>query len=277
MKRPLAVISVAVLVGCVALVGCSPNQTQPTPTGAGVSLIAPGTLTVCTHLPFEPMESRDTNGAVVGFDFDLMGLVANQLGVTVTAVEVDPAQMSSGAAMVAMKCDIAAEGMTITDARKGSVTFSIPYFSVDQTLAVPSSSPVSGLADLKGMNLGVLAAVTGEDYAKAHEAEYGYRIVSFDDSAALMNSLLTGRADAVLYDSSFVGLFISQNAGAKIATLIPTGEVYGFATARTPAGEALINVVNDVLQTANSNGAYLGIYQKWIDPTATSASLPPNS
>jgi len=274
MKRPLALIAVAALAGAVVLTGCTTNPSSQPSSTDGVQLVTPGTLTVCTHLPFEPMESRDASGTVVGFDFDLMGLVATHLGLTVTAVEVDPAQMTSGAAMIAMKCDISAEGMTITDARAQAVNFSVPYFGVTQTLAVPASSTVTSLADLKGKNLGVEAASTGEDYATTNQDKYGYQQVSFDDAATLLNSLLTGRSDAVLFDAGYVSTFVNQNQGVKIATQIVTGEVYGFATARNASGGALIQIVDQVLQTANTDGTYLSIYKKWIDPNATSASLP---
>ncbi|MCL2783016.1 MAG: ABC transporter substrate-binding protein [Propionibacteriaceae bacterium] len=277
MKRPLAIIAVAALASAVTLTGCSSNSTNPPASNGSVTLVAPGTLTVCTHLPFEPMESRDASGTVVGFDFDWMNLVAAQLGVTVSVVEIDPAQMSSGAAMTAKKCDIAAEGMTITDARKDAVNFSLPYFGVSQTLAVPADSTITSLNDTNGKKLGVEASATGEEYATANQAEYGYQIVSFDDAATLLNSLLSGRTDAVLFDAGYVGQFVKDNAGAKIAAQIATGEVYGFAAAKDDNGAALIAIVDQVLQKANSDGTYLQIYQKWIDPTATSASLPPAS
>jgi len=275
MNRPLAALAAA-FAGAIALSGCSSPSAPQSPTNtSGVNLIAPGALTVCTHLPFEPMESRDpATGTVVGFDFDLMNLVASALGVSVSVVEVDAVQMSSGAAMAAKKCDIAAEGMTITDERKQAVTFSVPYFGVSQTLAVAAASTITGLSDLAGKKVGVEASTTGDDYAKSVQNQYQFTIVNFDDAATLLNSLLTGRTDAVLFDAGYVSKFIQDNPGVKVATQIETGEVYGFAAAKDDNGVALINVVNQVLATANTDGTYLSIYQKWIDPSATSASLP---
>lgn len=274
MKRPLAVLAVAALAATAALAGCSSPASTPSSNGSGVTLVKPGTLTVCTHLPFEPMEYRDASGQVVGFEIDLMNLVAAQLDATVSIVEVDPPQMSSGTAMQSGLCDIAAEGMTITDARAEAVNFSVPYFGVNQTLAVPTDSTITGLGDLSGKKVGVEASTTGDDYAKAVQDQYGFTIVSFDDGATLLNSLLTGSTDAVLFDAGYVGTFVRDNTGVKVAAQIETGEVYGFATAKDDNGAALIKIVNDVLAKANSDGTYLKIWQTWIDPTATSASLP---
>ena len=47
----------------------------------GVKLSRGGQLTVCTHLPYPPFQSKDASGKVVGFDVDIMDLVAKDLGV----------------------------------------------------------------------------------------------------------------------------------------------------------------------------------------------------
>jgi len=274
MKRSLTILATAVAAGALLLSACSAKPSSSASNSSGVTLITPGVLTVCTHLPFQPMESRDDSGNVVGFDFDLMQLVADNLGATVSVFETDPDQMSSGSAMIANKCDIAAEGMTITPARAQAVSFSIPYFSASQTLAVPSSSDAKSLSDMSGKNLGVIASSTGYEYANNNQTTYGYNIVQYDDGATLMNSLLSGRSDGILYDFNYVSLFTQDNPTTKIAQQIDTGEVYGFACANTDNGKALTAVVNQVLTTANSDGTYLKIFQKWIDPNATSAALP---
>jgi len=50
--------------------------------------------------------------------------------------------------------------------------------------------------------------------------------------------------------------------------------MYGIIAAKDANGLALLDVVNQVLTTANSDGTYLKLYQKWVDPQATSASMP---
>ncbi len=59
-----------------------------------------------------------------------------------------------------------------------------------------------------------------------------------------------------------------------MATEFQTGEEYGYAAKKDATGQALIDVVNQVLQTADSDGTYLSLYKKWVDPNAASASLP---
>src|SRR4051812_9133475 len=49
------------------------------PPAGRINLINPGTLTVCTHLPYRPLEYEEGT-TVVGFDIDLVHLLAKRLG-----------------------------------------------------------------------------------------------------------------------------------------------------------------------------------------------------
>jgi len=295
MKRQLIALATGALAATM-LAGCSSSPASPTTsattpapaatnsspagpasstdTSAAVTLVAPGTLTVCTNPPFKPMEYADDSGNIVGFDLDVMGLVAAKLGVSVNPINTDFAQITSGAAMAAKKCDIGASSITITDARKQAVTFSAPYFSATQALAAKSSSGITGLADMKGKNLAVQTDTTGADYANQYSSQYGYTVVVFDDGGTALNAILSGKADATLIDLPIVADFVASNPGTAMVTQFQTGEQYGFAMTKDANGAALASVVNQVLQTAVADGSYLKIYQKWIDPKATSISLP---
>jgi len=275
-KHPF--ITLTAIAGVIALAGCAPAPTNPTPSDTpnspAVTLVTPGTLTVCTNIPFKPMEFQDDSGAVVGFDLDMMALVAAQLGVTVTPVETDFDQITSGAAMAAQKCDIGASAITITDARAQAVNFSKPYFEATQGLAAKADSGITGLADLKGKNVAVESDTTGADYANEYSSQYGYKVVAFDDAGAALNAILAGRVDACLVDLGIVTSFVNSTPGTTVATTFSTGETYGFVAQKNDNGAALASVVNQALDAAVTSGAYLTAYQKWIDPSATSASLP---
>jgi len=291
MNRPLIALATGALAATM-LTGCA-TATPPsgTTTGPGspttsqapttwsisgplVTLVTPGTLTVCTTPPFKPMEFKDNSGVVVGFDLDIMQLVADKLGVTMTAIETDFAQITSGAVFAAKKCDIGASSITITDARKKALTFSAPYFSATQALAAPTASGIKSLADLKGKKVGVQTDTTGADYANAHAAENGYDVVVFEDGGTALNAILAGTVDATLIDLPVVADFVASNQGMGIATQFQTGELYGFAMGQDANSKVLAALVNLVLATADADGTYLKTYQKWIDSTATSVALP---
>ena len=59
------------------------------------TLLKSGVLQVCTHLSCKPFQFRDDSGKVVGFDVDVMDLVAKELGATQEIVDIDFAQITS--------------------------------------------------------------------------------------------------------------------------------------------------------------------------------------
>ena len=54
-----------------AVAGCATSTQTTGSTDSGIPLVKSGTLTVCTHLPYEPFQFQK-DGQTVGFDVDLM-------------------------------------------------------------------------------------------------------------------------------------------------------------------------------------------------------------
>src|SRR5690606_38703653 len=65
----------------------------------GIKLVKADTLTVCTHLPYKPFQVKDDSGKVVGFDVDMLDLLAEDLGVKQHVINLGEwNQVTSGAA-----------------------------------------------------------------------------------------------------------------------------------------------------------------------------------
>ena len=134
---------------------------------AGVTLIASGKITTCTHLPYAPFQSNDDQGKTIGFDVDMIDLVAEKLGVEQAIVDTPFEGIKSGQDLSTGKCDIAAAGMTITDERKKVILFSRAVLRRHPGAAgARRTRTVATLADLKGKKLGAQTATTGLDYAQ---------------------------------------------------------------------------------------------------------------
>lgn len=262
---------VAVLtVGAFALAGCGSSDT-PTPaaggTGSGnasgVTLVQPGKLTVCTHLPYAPFQSNDDSGKTVGFDVDMIDLVAKQLGVEQTVIDTPFEGIKSGQDTSTGKCDISAAGMTITPERSKVILFSKPYFDATQALLVPKGSAVKTLADLRGKKLGAQSSTTGLDYATKNKDANGYEIVEFQDLASQTQALLTGQVDGAINDLPVWSEAIKENTGkAQIVAQFDTNEQYGFGMKL--GNTALKKVVDETITKAKADGTYETIYKKWI-------------
>jgi polar amino acid transport system substrate-binding protein len=266
-----SIVAVAAL-SALALAGCSsgPSATTATPAASGagtgsssVQLISDGKLTVCTHLPYAPFQSNDDSGKTVGFDVDMMDLVAKKLGVEQAIVDTPFEGIKSGQDMATGKCDIAAAGMTITDERKKAILFSEPYFDATQALLVANGSSIKTLADLKGKKLGAQSSTTGLDYANKEKDANGYEIVEFQDLASETQALLTGQVDGAINDLPVWSEAIKQNPGkGAIATQFDTGEQYGFGMKL--GNEALKKVVDETITSSKSDGTYDALFKKWI-------------
>ena len=272
MKSRTTLRSIVAIAGlsALALAGCSngPTSASSTPAASaagasGVSLISAGKLTVCTHLPYAPFQSNDDSGKTVGFDVDMMDLVAKKLGAAQAVVDTPFEGIKSGQDMATGKCDIAAAGMTITDERKKAILFSVPYFDATQALLVPNGSAVKSLADLKGKKLGAQSSTTGLDYATKNKAANGYEIVEFQDLASETQALLTGQVDGAINDLPVWSEALKQNAGkATIATQFNTGEQYGFGMKL--GNDALKKVVDEIITSSKTDGTYDQLFKKWI-------------
>lgn len=266
----------AAALSAVAMGACAPAETSsPSSAPASASstgeltLVAPGKLTVCTHLSYKPFQYKDNAGKVIGFDVDMMDLAAKKLGVTQEIVDIDFASMTSGAVFAARKCDAAAGAVTITEERKKAVAFSDPYFTATQAMLVKKGSGISDLSQLRGKKIGVQTDTTGQIYADDNKEVNGYDIVVYDDMPTTLTGVLAGRVDAAINDNGVVYDFAGDNPSTAVTKEFNTGEQYGFMVQKNSDNAAkLLAVINDVVKTSKSDGTYKTIYKKWfgVDP-----------
>jgi polar amino acid transport system substrate-binding protein len=258
---------VGALLGVIALTvtatACVKQSSGTTGTD-GVNLVSAGKLTVCTHLPYPPFQSRDKTGKVVGFDVDMVDLVATKLKLTQTIVDTPFEGIKSGEDLKTGKCDVAAAGMTINPARQAVMDFTIPYFDATQALLVAPGTPYKSLASLKGKSIGAESATTGLDYIKKNAAANGYTAVDLRDFSALTQALQTHQIDGIVADLPVVAVFARENpAKGTVTAQFNTGEQYGFSVKK--GGNAkLLALLNTAITTSKKDGTYAKLYQKWI-------------
>jgi polar amino acid transport system substrate-binding protein len=258
------------LTGCVAVTallvlgGCGEDEeSEPAAGGASdVDLVNDGALTTCTHLPYEPFQFEQ-GGKIVGFDVDLVDLVAKELGVKQEIVDTPFEGIQSGEDLNARKCDIAAAAMTITDERAEKIAFSDPYFDANQALLVKKGSGIKSLADLKGKTLGVQSGTTGKMYAEENAAPEGVELKDYEDLALELSSVKSGQIPAAINDIPVLLDYVKKNPELEVAAQFETGEQYGFGMKKGTSDE-LRKVVNDVLAKAKSDGTYDRLYEKWF-------------
>jgi polar amino acid transport system substrate-binding protein len=259
MNRRLGAIAAACTLA-LAATSCAAD-TETTELEGGAKVIEEGALTVCTHMPYEPFQYKD-GGKIVGFDVDLMDLVAEELGVEQKIVNTPFETIETGQAMSTGKCDIAAAGMTITEERSRVMDFADPYFQATQALLVKKGSGYDSLESLSGETIGVQANTTGKAYAEENAPE-DVELKTFEDLALLTGAVKTGDVAAGVNDNGVLYDYADKNPDTEVTAEFDTGEEYGFAVAKDK-NDALIETVNDVLAQASKDGRYEEIFRKYF-------------
>jgi polar amino acid transport system substrate-binding protein len=265
-RRRLAAAA-AICATALVVTACGSGSKQVTVQGA--KLVKKGHLTTCTHLPYPPFQSAQ-GGKVVGFDVDMIDLVAKKLGVTQQVIDTPFETIKTGSALNAGKCDLAAAGMTIKAERAKFIDFSKPYFDATQALMGKKGTTFPSLDDVKAKKLkvGSQAQTTGEEYVQGK----GIDSKSFKDSASLLNGLRSGQVDVIVEDYPVVQGWLKDpaNSAYGVAANLNTGEQYGFAV-RKSHNPKLLAMINQAIDQAKQDGEYKKIYEKWIGPLPAGA------
>ncbi len=278
-RRITAVLlALAMIAAVVALAGCGGTaKTEPAktePAKAAPKLVKEGVLTIGSDTAFPPFESM--NGAVAeGFDVDLAGAIAKEMGLTVnfTSQKFDTLipQLKAGGTF-----DVIMSGMTITPEREKEITFSEPYIDSNQSIAVvkgkfpklDGNDPAAINTAFTGKIIGVQSGTTGETWAKEN-LKGAAQIVPFDDTLSAFSALNAGKVDAVVNDLPVSAYLVkSSYTGDELVAEIPTGEQYGIGIAST--NPELKTAIDEALQKMKDSGEYKTIYMKWfgVEPAA---------
>lgn len=238
----------------------SGDGTTTTAAAADLELQKPGVLTVCTDVPYPPMEYIDEDGEYTGFDMELMRAIAEDLGLEMEVAEPGWDNITGGLAFDT-QCDVAAASITITEERAENVDFSEPYFEAEQSLLVKADSGINSLEDMVGKKLAVQTGTTGHFYARDNGPE-GMELVEFADADGPFLAIEAGSADGFMTDLPVTQDYVDNNEGWKVAATFDTDEVYGLGTKDVPN---LLAAINATLAKFRSDGTYDEIYSEWFD------------
>ncbi|GAA4615466.1 basic amino acid ABC transporter substrate-binding protein [Actinoallomurus liliacearum] len=266
----LVTLSRACAVPAAAMTACLLTACAPAgQTVRGVHLVARGTLTTCTHLPYAPFQFQ-RGKAIVGFDVDLIDLVARRLGVRQKIIDTRFTAITSGEVFAVAACDLAAAGMTVNPQRAAVVDFSRPYFESGQVLMVRRDARVTPDATGSGaLRVGVVVGTTGQAYAR-HQ---GWQTKGYENATTELDALRTGQVDALIQDDPVVRYWLTDEANADF-TLLPglrTREQYGFAV-RKGHNPALLRLIDDVIAQIRRDGTYRRTYERWMGPMPPEAT-----
>ncbi|MEA4944691.1 MAG: ABC transporter substrate-binding protein [Propionicimonas sp.] len=245
----------------------SESSTAPSESSApaaDLELVTPGTLTICSDVPYKPFEYEDASSpsGYTGFDIEVVDAIAQKLGLTLKVVVTNFDALQSGTALAADSCDMAASAMTITDERKKNLDFAEPYYDSLQSLLVKADSGITDLASTAGKRIGVQKGSTGKHYA-TENAPSDTTLVDFPDDGKMFIALKAGQVQGLLQDHPVNHQHEVDDPTYKVVETYNTNEQYGFAFAKGKR-PALLAAVGEQLAALRADGSYDTLYKKYF-------------
>ncbi len=222
----------------------------------------PNRIVVATDATWPPMQFINEQRELVGFDIDLMRMIAGEAGMEVEFR--NTAWDGIFAGLAAGQYDAIISSVTITEERRQTMDFSIPYINAGQVLIVrQNETGVTTLADLRGRTAGAQIGTTG---AFEIQAVSGVELRSYDELGLAIEDLALGRIDGVVADTPIAADFVLQNENyrgrLKIVGEPFTQEYYGIAVQR--GNSALLDRINAALQTLLDSGRVAALEDQWL-------------
>ncbi|ETR73199.1 MAG: glutamine transport system substrate-binding protein [Candidatus Magnetoglobus multicellularis str. Araruama] len=229
-----------------------------------VSILKRGKLRVGFEAGYMPFEMVDKKGNFIGFDIDIAREMASAM--KVTFVPVNTAWDRIIPALKTGKIDIIMSGMTITPQRNLAINFSDPYFVTGQTILLNKKheSIVESYRDLNASKYTVVSklATTGEQAVKQQIPKCTYQ--SFETETEALMQVISGKADAFVYDFPSCVVFLAQHGQDQLLFLDKSFTYEPLAWGIRKGDPDFLNFLNHFLRQIQNDGRYRQIYRKWM-------------
>jgi len=223
-----------------------------------MATIDDGVLTIATGEPaFYPYVIDDTPESGEGFESAVAYAVAAEMGYEGDSVVWVRTSFDEAIQPGAKSFDVNIQQFTISDDRRESVDFSLPYYTSNQAIVALDGSPAEGattIADLKDVKFGAQVGTTSlefiTDVIQPDQDPFVY-----DDNVGAKAALEANQIDAAVFDLP-TALFVSgvEIEGSSVTGQFPadaggTTDDFGFVlekdSALTPCVDAAITAITD--------------------------------
>lgn len=191
------------------------KEGTPTPVTSAALDETKDQLVVATNAEFPPFEYTEGD-QYLGVDMEIAYLLAQKLGkeLVIQNMDFDAVCLSVGS----HKCDIAMAGLTITDERKESVTFTDSYYQASQKLIVKGDDTTFDdcttadqvVAKLQSMDssvkIGFQNGTTGQYYTESTDGfeSNAFKVtpVGYQNGALAVQDMVNGNLNYVIIDAA---------------------------------------------------------------------------
>ena len=234
-------------------------------------LINEGKLMVAMEAEYPPMEYKDENGNLVGFDVDMMAAIGEKLGVEIEYVEMAWDGIFMG--LTASKYDAVCSGVSITQERIDAqqMQFTEAYMNNGQYIIVREGvTNINQPADLAGLKVGVQFQTTADIAAQKYKNEDGidFEITQYDSVQQAVLGLEAGQLDVVVADAAVAVAYVNENDDKfDISNAKLTNEPMAIAVVY--GNDELTEALNGALAELVADGTLSALSEKYVETDLT--------
>lgn len=237
-------------------IAASPSETA----SADLNVVEPGKLTIATTGNAPPFSLTSGSGELQGFDIDVCGAIADELGLEAVFVTVPFPSALPG--LNADRFDMVCAGLRRTAERLASTDLSMtdPYAASTTTmLARASDSEINSLEDCVELRI---AAVQGSTQAQDVETQLGVSAELYPGISEEILDLQNDRVDCVATDELIGGYYVTSDDSLKL--LSPGINHVTVGAAVRIAAPDVLAAVNQAIEALIADGTVAAAQQEWF-------------
>lgn len=215
-----------------------------------------GTVRIAVFSDKKPFGYVDENSAYQGYDVYFAERIAQDLGVKVAYVPVEPAARVE--VLETNKVDIVLANFTKTPERAEKVDFALPYMKVALGVVSPDGGLITAPEQLNGRTLIVAKGTTAETYFTENYPEVN--LLKFDLYADTYKALLDGRGNAFSTDNTEVLAWAIENPGFTVG-IESLGNVDTINPAVKKGNADLLSWLNEEIKTLGAERFFHADYE----------------
>jgi len=228
-----------------------------------------GTIIVGTEPGWPPYEFEDEDGNIIGFEVDIMNMIADDLD-----LEVDWRDMAFDNIILAIQAgdiDLGVSGFSVTAERLEVMDFTMPHSITEgQIIMLQSKATEKGIAMLKSpANLTDYAITCGVQGGTTQADELGDLAPTqrqiYEDFQLALQAMKNGIVDSVYAETPITSNWIleAEQAGEPAIIVVYKRPYYPVAFLANKSADTLVAKINGALAEIIASGRLDELRQEW--------------
>ncbi|HAE60879.1 MAG TPA: amino acid ABC transporter [Eubacteriaceae bacterium] len=256
MKKISLVLVVVLMAAAMIFTGCSSDSAEGDILKIGVDDSYP------------PMEYRDENNELVGFDIALAKALGEKLEMEVEFISTAFDGIFQG--LETQNYDIIMSSVSITPKRLETFLFSEPYLSNGQVIVVkPGDDSVKTPEDLDGKTVGVQLGTTADSAVQKYMEDLDIELIKYDEIIQTFSAMKAGYVDYIVVDYPVAIEYVGNDPdNFEISSAQLTNEPIGVCIRKEDV--ELKEKIDKALSELREEGTLAEISVEWLKDDYTS-------